>query len=531
VNDPIPSIPVVDVDQPYPNFMPNGGRPSTSSRNGDGQITSTIENALRDVLGWRPRARDTSAFEAALTASFQLSEVEDHVVATYSPRGFAMQADLGAVTGGQASLYSRASAGRTQMLMLLDGLTPLRPDADTENCNAFRGLVRAALAALVNELGTPGGPRVAVVDSYLRQLFGGDPAKIDALTNADDVAGQLGQLRVQFGLEDGYVNNPDQEGIRTSFWTLVDLALDINRAWQALRSQFTRANQRGFLGTDLVLINRLLSATAEQVDEVESALDSVFVSGAERQTIAIGPDEEMTVDEILSWTRIFVTEDGPRIARDAGRDGIATSFTPTVHTIQQKIRLLMKTISRQSFTLPPQAVRLLGAALKGPIQAPLVNIESNSHPSIPPGMKASRIQVAIASLDSLLVQLLNTATRISRFPEPLVIDAAAVTILGTPNVLLALRVSNLGPSPSQLPVFRSHPDRRFNDVLPVPGNVSYDDDTVSAIFVKANLTAWLRSYNPPGQLPQLADEIDRQTSVTFQAEEFPVSWQDGVTGT
>ena len=89
-----------------------------------------MEDALRDVLGWRPRAQDTSAFTAALTASFQLSEVEGHIVATYSPRGFAMQADLGAVSGGQASLYSRAVSARTQMLTLLDGLTPLRPDAE-----------------------------------------------------------------------------------------------------------------------------------------------------------------------------------------------------------------------------------------------------------------------------------------------------------------------------------------------------------------------------------------------------------------
>ena len=92
-DDELSPIPVIDVDQAFPPLTSDGRRGSSSSGGGDGSVTPAVEGALRDVLGWRPRAQDTSAFTAALTASFPLSEVEGHVVATYSPRGFAMQAD------------------------------------------------------------------------------------------------------------------------------------------------------------------------------------------------------------------------------------------------------------------------------------------------------------------------------------------------------------------------------------------------------------------------------------------------------
>ena len=132
--------------------------------------------AIRDVLGWRPRVQDPKAFTAALSASFELSTFEDHVIARYVPRGVAVQADLGGVTGGQASLYLRAKAAHEQITRMLDSLQPLRTDADPQDCEAYRGLVRDSVRRIVMELGREGGPRVPLVDSAFSVLTGYQPS-------------------------------------------------------------------------------------------------------------------------------------------------------------------------------------------------------------------------------------------------------------------------------------------------------------------------------------------------------------------
>jgi hypothetical protein len=568
MTQPIDTIPVIDVDQAFPTLTTDAtGRRSSSSRDANGAVTPAVEGALRDVLGWRPRAQDPAAFTAALSASFQLDDVEGHVVSTYRPRGFAMQADLGGVSGGQASLYTRAVAARTQMLLLLDGLVPLRPDADHEDCEAFRGLVRDALTAMVTELGTPGGPRVAVVDGVFRQLLGSSSRNIAtiSLTNADNVKGQLGAVRERFGLEDEFVNNADEEGIRTAFWTLVDLVTDIRRSWVNLRAQFTNRNQHGFLGTQLVLINQLLSAAAEQVDEVEAVLDSVLVSAAERQTIKVPRSQGLTLDGLLSWTRSFVTQDGPRIARDTGRDGIATSFTPTVVDIADAMGELMTGIGRpaiattstvQSFQAAMtkaaraskapgfQATARLVGALSAPapghaVQLPFITLGAQR--TMPAGMQATRTQIALSGLRSLLDKLANLAMRITRYPDAVLFDAIMLTSPSFPDALVSVRGLNL--QETFVPVFRNPLVRAGDAALgvasvanqrPSPDRISYDGDTISAVFDAATFGQWLGAYDtlvgaklvPPA--PNLAAAA--AGGQILAAADLPVKFIDGLTG-
>src|SRR3954447_9596588 len=162
-------IPVVDVDQAFPTLV---GTAVGSSTAGPLDQGPTVRAAIRDVLGVRSRVADSKAFTDALTASFRLTTVEGHVVSQFVPRGYAIQSDLGAVTGGQASLYRRAMISRTEVLRILDGLTPLRVDGDTDDMEAYRTIVRNGVQSLVDELGYPGGPRVAMVDAYLNALTG-----------------------------------------------------------------------------------------------------------------------------------------------------------------------------------------------------------------------------------------------------------------------------------------------------------------------------------------------------------------------
>jgi len=121
-----PGLSVVEVDQAFPVLTTESVSRSTATGT-SGDQGPAVSAAIRDVLGWRPRAQDPKAFTAALSASFELSTVEDHVIARYVPRGVAVQADLGAVTGGQASLYLRAKAAHEQITRMLDSLKPLPP--------------------------------------------------------------------------------------------------------------------------------------------------------------------------------------------------------------------------------------------------------------------------------------------------------------------------------------------------------------------------------------------------------------------
>src|ERR1700752_1044729 len=67
-----------------------------------------VQDTIRGVLGWRYRTDDVKGFTAALTKSFQLREVEGHVEWEFKPQFYMIQADLGEITGAQASIYTRA---------------------------------------------------------------------------------------------------------------------------------------------------------------------------------------------------------------------------------------------------------------------------------------------------------------------------------------------------------------------------------------------------------------------------------------
>src|SRR6476661_4253533 len=81
------------------------GVPGTS---GSSQYAQMVQGALRDILGWRTRDNDPNGFMAALTQSFEPAEVSGSTKWKWTPHTYAIQADLGAITGAQASLYARA---------------------------------------------------------------------------------------------------------------------------------------------------------------------------------------------------------------------------------------------------------------------------------------------------------------------------------------------------------------------------------------------------------------------------------------
>ena len=159
-----------DVDTAYPILTTPVRSGSGCATDPCGDLGKRARDAISDVLGWKFRADDPTAFLAALTSSFTLTKVEGHTEARWRPQGFAVQADLGAVTGAQASLAARARSAVAEATVLLDALVPLRVDFDAEVAEGFRALVRHDLDALRQELDSP-LIRLPRVDQLFRLLL------------------------------------------------------------------------------------------------------------------------------------------------------------------------------------------------------------------------------------------------------------------------------------------------------------------------------------------------------------------------
>src|SRR4029450_10551372 len=63
-----------------------GGRGAPAQPGGGpGAVGQTVERALREVLGWRPRASDPKGFQAALLQAFTAEEVAGHTEDHWNP--------------------------------------------------------------------------------------------------------------------------------------------------------------------------------------------------------------------------------------------------------------------------------------------------------------------------------------------------------------------------------------------------------------------------------------------------------------
>jgi hypothetical protein len=508
------SIPVVDVDNAFPAMVerPAGRRDVVTS----GDVGSQVTTALRDILGWRPRAGDPKAFENALGAAFRLRNVEGHVVSDYVPRGYAVNADLGAVTGGQASLYRRATIARGEALRILDALVPLRPDADPDDMQAYRLLVRNGVERLVDEIGAAGGPRVQMVNMYFAGLTGAaDPV---AGGTADSVAGQLGALRDRFGLTDGNVSTVEDEGVRTAYWTLVDLVADLHTSWAAQRVRFSGAAGQGFLGTELILLSRLMEAAADQVEELEDVLDSVLVAESERRTLVLDTATGLTLDGLLTWLHQFLSEEGRRIAQDAGRDGIVSALAPmAVELVKTFKHNLAERV--EAHVAPAGSGNLAVTWLPSSCCAPL-----------PAGLYAARSRIAVAGLCRLLMDFAKTAQRVGRWARPVVLNVSIKRVSGGDNVFeVAFRGLNFRLN--HIPAFVISPladqgdDCAIEDfgvdglALALRGSSTADDESITAIFRQAELARIFADR-----------KANWQEGITLPAELLPVAVIDGETG-
>jgi hypothetical protein len=317
-----------------------------SSGGGLGQVAA---RAVSEVLGWKPSSSDPRGFVGALTQAFTLTDVEGHVEATWTPRTYAVQTDLGGgITGAQASLYTRAKTVLDNTLPLLEGLYPLDPEADPEYVKALREMARSQMTEIVKEFGVVGLPSILRIDTYFGILLGQNPAQIPpgaVQFDPDMIGGTLGELRDMYGISfagNKFNNSVEDEQDITNFRVISDYMTSLMQSWIANRSFFRLgANTPAFFGTQLVLISRQFTVIAETVNEVRFALDSVFIGPNERQALllefadpAFAP---MFLEDVLTEVEKFAGEEGPRLLRDGGKISVTNNILPVVQSLQNMV--------------------------------------------------------------------------------------------------------------------------------------------------------------------------------------------------
>ena len=307
--------------------------------------------AVTDVLGWKVNAADPKGFIGALTQAFTLAEIEGHVEATWNPRTYAVQTDLGGgITGAQASLYTRAKDALDQSLPLLDGLYPLDPDADPEYVKALREMARSQMNEIVKELGAVGGPSVLRVNTYFGILLGTQqpisfqPPLTVPVVDPDQIQGTLGILRDTYGIyfQKNLRNNPFSNSIEdeqdiTNFRVISDYMTSLLQSWISNGQFFILGipSQPAFFGTQLVLISRQFSVIAETVNEVRFALDSVFIGPSERQTLLLqfrnpGKFPAIFLEELLQQIGDFFNVEATGLLQYGGRISVTNNILPVV---------------------------------------------------------------------------------------------------------------------------------------------------------------------------------------------------------
>ncbi|HEX7265659.1 MAG TPA: hypothetical protein VF383_15890 [Candidatus Dormibacteraeota bacterium] len=352
-------------------------------------------SAIKNVLGWayRPGA-DPKTLVGALNQKFKAIPRQGRVDYEYQPsNSVAVQADLGKVTGAQASLYTRAKASLDQMMILLAGLKPLLPDPDISEIEAIRSLVRNEINDVVQQLGAEGGPNVQLVDEAFTFLGGPSWGADDISASGTslsfrDVGGHLGALRHGFGFSNRWVNTIDEEQDLTNFIVLVDYVNTVYESWKANRKYFDGTETHAFMGTALIQVSRVLAVIAETVDEVCYVCNTVFLGPAERQTIQLtygAGKPTIFFADLLEWVRGFAADEGRRIINESGKDGVQT-FTRTARRLKQ----------------------LVEGALK----------QEPDNDTIPDAFRTRRIQVAIGNLAGQLEMAIKEARNIKRVPPP-----------------------------------------------------------------------------------------------------------------
>lgn len=312
-----------------------------------------VTQAIQGVLGRSFKQGDHRSFKAALEVSFEYREVEGRPAYAWKPRAYPAvgATDIGGgISGAQYTLVSFAAGMHQQARPLIDDLHSLVPDVDEENFEAVKAIFSTAFDEFVGELSREGGPRAARANALSQSIFDSNAGtgylvqlgvllgmlSVSTNTKTGAVTAKTRGGRVLF-VRDNVVTSAE-EGYLTNFIAVSSYYFAVADSWKLFFDNFFK--EKTDLGGRLLDIERQLAVVEDGVGEVFVAMDSVNVDQAERLVTIINftddvageTENNLSVEDFLSWVASFASREAPQLIRDGGKLGVK-AIAPTAQLL------------------------------------------------------------------------------------------------------------------------------------------------------------------------------------------------------
>jgi hypothetical protein len=283
---------------------------------------------LRRIFGRTPDADDPAGTLAALDRNLTFEETDGVGRWVLKPYSVSVNASNGAgLTGYQRSLNAFARQVGDEVLPLLDGLTPLRPERhNPSELSAARSGFRRSLEAFIGETASDTGIVQDLADILLGQ----------AKRELARVGAELGML--QHGAKpvedrvpsrDNVITVADEESF-TDYIVIRDrfnaLALGYHAFTQG-KDTFTLpvSDERTDLGMQLTLLEQDVDLLQEAADELDAAFISVGVGPDERAAVLLDPCAPTgpSIQGFLDRVRAFPSQEARPLIAEGGVRGVA----------------------------------------------------------------------------------------------------------------------------------------------------------------------------------------------------------------
>jgi hypothetical protein len=341
----------------------DSGASRSSSSNDANSMERQVQRAFNQVLG-RATGGGASSFMSALNGAFPTTATSEgqqvvftptrSMVSLYGPgnssdgaylmnsyRNVTSSADgfAGTISARQANLLRQASVIAGDAMRVLDGLNPFVPEAEADQVDALRALIRSELNSLIDEFGRVDEPRKDRVLAYFsalklhvtgfgRRAFLDDPTRATTVEDEAQIAG---------------------------FELLKSYAGTLRAAWETFFNVDRKSSTFFSLSERVERANILLPAVAQVNTDFEAAMDSVGFAESERRSLAARFDTlagldlplprgsvyrstftlggspqddidaalpDITVYDLTEWIDRFANLEGPSNLADSGLYGL-----------------------------------------------------------------------------------------------------------------------------------------------------------------------------------------------------------------
>ncbi len=314
----------------------NGAGLSASSASGNA-LELKVERAFTQVLGRAVGGlRSTNNFMKALNAAFPttpdgrvVDTPQRGVISLYSTDGSSnplsnsvLDGLVGQLSTKQAILYREASLVAGDFLKILEGLETFVPEADKEEVEALRALIRSEISILVEEFGRVDEPRATRVHAYLTALKSNldklksrgffEPKEVTIISDETQTAGFFLLEKYAVILQDIWTSFTLSETAHTKSLSeqveranvLLPIIAQGNVDFQAalISVAFTESEQRSLAAKFTMLDGTLLHSQ-------ENILKIITADNTQSMTIESMPD--ITVRDLVDWLDRFAKTEGP----------------------------------------------------------------------------------------------------------------------------------------------------------------------------------------------------------------------------